>query len=122
MGSRAASIAGNRILIRVANETCQRVKRQKMPGPIITLTTDFGLSDSYVAQMKAVILRISPDARLIDVTHHVPPQDCEAAAEILADAVGAFLVEAIHLVVVDPGVGTDRRAVAVEVESTAPSG
>ncbi len=81
---------------------------------IITLTTDFGLSDSYVAQMKGVILAISPEATLVDVTHQIPPQDCVAASAILADAVGAFPAGTIHLVVVDPGVGTDRRAVAVE--------
>ena len=84
------------------------------PMPIITLTTDFGLSDSYVAQMKGVILTLSPEATLVDVTHQIPPQDCVAASAILADAVGAFPPETIHLVVVDPGVGTDRRAVAVE--------
>jgi S-adenosyl-L-methionine hydrolase (adenosine-forming) len=85
-----------------------------MIRPIITLTTDFGLSDSYVAQMKGVILGISPDVILIDVTHQIPPQDCAAASELLAEAVAAFPPGTIHLVVVDPGVGTDRRAVAVE--------
>jgi S-adenosylmethionine hydrolase len=82
--------------------------------PIITITTDFGLSDSYVAQMKGVILAISPEVRLVDVTHQVPRQDCVAASAILADVVGAFPPGTIHLVVVDPGVGTNRRAVAVE--------
>ncbi len=85
-----------------------------MSRPLITLTTDFGLSNSYVAQMKGVILAISPNAVLVDVTHQIPPQDCQAASAVLADAVDAFAPEAIHLVVVDPGVGTDRRAVAVE--------
>jgi hypothetical protein len=84
--------------------------------PIITLTTDFGLSDSYVAQIKGVILAISPGATLVDVTHQVPRQDCVAASVLLADAVGAFPAGTIHLVVVDPGVGTDRRAVAVETK------
>jgi|HubBroStandDraft_6_1064221.scaffolds.fasta_scaffold168765_2 S-adenosylmethionine hydrolase len=82
--------------------------------PIITLTTDFGLSDSYVAQMKGVMLSIAPEATLVDVTHQVFRQDCAAASAILADAVGAFPPGTIHLVVVDPGVGSKRRAVAVE--------
>jgi S-adenosylmethionine hydrolase len=87
-----------------------------MMHPIITITTDFGLSDSYAAQMKGVILSISPEATLVDVTHQVPRQDCVAASAILADVVGAFPPGTIHLVVVDPGVGTDRRAVAVETK------
>jgi S-adenosyl-L-methionine hydrolase (adenosine-forming) len=85
-----------------------------MKPALITLTTDFGLADSYVAQMKGAILSIAPDAVLVDVTHQIPQQDCVAAAAVLADTVGAFPEETIHLVVVDPGVGTDRRAVAVE--------
>jgi S-adenosyl-L-methionine hydrolase (adenosine-forming) len=82
--------------------------------PIITLTTDFGLSDSYVAQMKGAMLSIAPEATLIDVTHAVFRQDVAAASAILADVVGAFPPGTIHLVVVDPGVGSERRAVAVE--------
>ncbi len=90
-----------------------------MEQPIITLTTDFGLSDSYVAQMKGVILDIAPEARLVDVTHQIPRQDRQAASAVLADAVGAFPPGTIHLVVVDPGVGTERRAVAVETRGAA---
>jgi S-adenosylmethionine hydrolase len=86
-----------------------------MKPPLITLTTDFGLTDSYVAQMKGSILTIAPEAVLVDVTHNIPQQDCGAAAAVLADVVGAFPAGTIHLVVVDPGVGTNRRAVAVEV-------
>jgi S-adenosyl-L-methionine hydrolase (adenosine-forming) len=85
-----------------------------MTSPLITLTTDFGITDSYVAQMKGAILSIAPDAILIDVTHKIPPQDCAVAAAVLADAVGAFPAGTVHLVVVDPGVGTPRRAIAVE--------
>jgi S-adenosylmethionine hydrolase len=85
-----------------------------MSRPLITLTTDFGLSDSYAAQMKGAILTIAPDALLIDVTHNIPPQDRGLAAAVLSDSVGAFPVGTIHLVVIDPGVGTSRRAVAVE--------
>jgi S-adenosyl-L-methionine hydrolase (adenosine-forming) len=85
--------------------------------PLITLTTDFGLTDSYVAQMKGVILGIAPDATLVDITHQIPPQDIVAGSAILADAVGAFPPDTIHLVVVDPGVGSERRAVAVETKA-----
>jgi S-adenosylmethionine hydrolase len=85
-----------------------------MKPALITLTTDFGLCDSYVAQMKGAILTIAPNATLVDVTHNIPPQDCVAASAVIADAVGSFPLGTIHLIVVDPGVGTDRRAVAVE--------
>lgn len=85
--------------------------------PIITLTTDFGLSDSYVAQMKGVMLSIAPEATLVDVTHQVFRQDVVAASAILADAVRAFPPGTIHLVVIDPGVGSERRAVAVETRA-----
>jgi S-adenosylmethionine hydrolase len=93
-----------------------------MKPALITLTTDFGLSDSYVAQMKGAILTIAPEAVLVDVTHDIPPQDCAAAAAVLADSVGAFPADTIHLVVVDPGVGTDRRAVAVEARGEKDAG
>jgi S-adenosylmethionine hydrolase len=93
-----------------------------MKRSLITLTTDFGLSDSYAAQMKGAILTIAPDADLIDVTHKIPAQDRGVAAAVLADAVGAFPVGTIHLVVVDPGVGTARRAVAVEARGPADAG
>ncbi|HET6323957.1 MAG TPA: SAM-dependent chlorinase/fluorinase [Planctomycetaceae bacterium] len=93
-----------------------------MQRPLITLTTDFGFSDSYVAQMKGAILTIAPDVVLIDVTHKIPPQDRGVAAAVLADAVGAFPAGTIHLVVVDPGVGTPRRAVAVEVRGPGDAG
>jgi hypothetical protein len=93
-----------------------------MKPALITLTTDFGLSDSYVAQMKGAILTIAPDAVLIDLTHKIPPQDCTAASAVLADAVGSFPAGTIHLVVVDPGVGTDRRAVAIEARGESDAG
>ena len=85
--------------------------------PIITLTTDFGTSDPYVAIMKGVILGIAPEVRLIDVTHEVPPQDVFAAAVVLESAVSFFPRGTIHLAVVDPGVGSNRKAVAIETEA-----
>lgn len=79
----------------------------------LTLTTDFGTRDAYVAAMKGVILGIAREARLVDVTHHISPQDVMEAAFVMRGAVPFFPPGTIHLVVVDPGVGTDRRAVAV---------
>ena len=76
---------------------------------IITLLTDFGTADGYVAAVKGVILGISPNASLVDLTHEVGPQDVAGAAFLLAQAAPYFPEGAIHLAVVDPGVGTDRR-------------
>lgn len=80
---------------------------------IITLTTDFGSRDAYVAAMKGVILSICPDARLVDVSHEIAPQDIMEAAFVLRDAVQYFPAGTVHLAVVDPGVGGSRRAVAL---------
>lgn len=81
---------------------------------LIILTTDFGLSDAFVGTMKGVILGIAPKAKLIDLTHDIEPQNIQHAALVLASAAPYFPKKAIHLVVVDPGVGTERRAIAVE--------
>jgi S-adenosylmethionine hydrolase len=86
-----------------------------MSDPLITLTTDFGTASPYVAAMKGVILALNSRARLIDLTHDVPPQDIRHAAFFLASALPTFPPEALHVVVVDPGVGTDRAALYVEV-------
>lgn len=82
----------------------------------ITLLTDFGVSDNYVGIMKGVILGINPHAIVIDITHDVPPQDVWAAAYLLATAHPYFPAGTVHVAVVDPGVGTERRAIAVETE------
>ena len=83
--------------------------------PIVTLTTDFGLSDHYVAQMKAVLIRECPAARLIDVTHNVPRHDILCASITLERAIDGFPKNTVHLAVVDPGVGTDRRLIIVRI-------
>ena len=75
---------------------------------IITLTTDFGTGSPYVAAMKGVILSINPAATVVDLTHAVPPQDVPQAAIVLDDVALRFPPDTIHVVVVDPGVGTDR--------------
>ena len=80
-------------------------------GAIITLTTDFGLSDAYVAAMKGVILGINPEATLVDICHTIKPQNTSQGAFVLSTAYQFFPQKTIHLVVVDPGVGTERRAI-----------
>jgi hypothetical protein len=82
---------------------------------IITLTTDFGTADSYVGTMKGVILNIAPQARLVDLTHDIAPQNVRQTAYVLHTAYRFFPPEAIHLVVVDPGVGGARRPIAVRL-------
>ena len=80
---------------------------------LITLLTDFGLTDWFVGTMKGVILGICPNARIIDFTHDVPPGDVRAAAFTLAGGYGFFPPGTIHLAVVDPGVGSSRSAIVV---------
>jgi S-adenosylmethionine hydrolase len=83
-------------------------------APIVTLTTDFGLVDPFVGIMKGVILGIAPAARIVDLTHGVPAQHIAAGACALASAVRWFPRGSVHVAVVDPGVGTRRRAILVE--------
>ena len=78
----------------------------------VSFTTDYGTSDGFVAACKGVLATIAPEVRVIDVSHHVPPQHVRRGAAVLAQAV-PWLPPAVHLAVVDPGVGTDRRGVAV---------
>ena len=87
-------------------------------NPIITLTTDFGLRDPYVAEMKAVILGVCPTAAIVDVTHHIEKFNIRMGAYTLAAATPYFPDGTIHVAVVDPGVGTKRRAVLVQTESS----
>jgi S-adenosyl-L-methionine hydrolase (adenosine-forming) len=80
---------------------------------VVTLLTDFGLADTYVGQVKGAILSVAPSATLVDLTHAVAPQDVRAGAFLLWSAVEPFPAGSIHLAVVDPGVGSTRRAVAI---------
>ena len=84
---------------------------------IITLLTDFGLEDGYVAAMKGVMATLAPEARLVDLTHLVPPQDVASGRFRLLTIAPYFPPGTIHLAVVDPGVGTARRAVAIRSAS-----
>jgi hypothetical protein len=86
------------------------------PGPIVTLTTDFGITDSYVAEMKAVLLAQCPAARVVDVTHLIGPQDVLAASVTLERVLRIFPKGTIHIAVVDPGVGTERKLLLVAIK------
>jgi S-adenosyl-L-methionine hydrolase (adenosine-forming) len=83
---------------------------------MITLTSDFGLKDPYVAEMKGVILTLNPNATIIDITHDVEKFDIRMAAFILASAAPYFPRNTVHLAVVDPEVGTERRAILVQTK------
>jgi hypothetical protein len=92
----------------------ERSVRGYLPGAMlpISLLTDFGWTDTYVGQMKAALLQVAPTAVLVDLTHAVPAQDVRAGTFLLWSAVEAFPPGSLHLAVVDPGVGSTRRAVA----------
>ncbi len=83
---------------------------------ILTLLTDFGWQDAYVAAMKGIIFSRFPDARLVDITHEIGPQNILQAGFVLAEAVRWYPAGTVHVVVVDPGVGTQRRALVAEVD------
>src|SRR5262245_62129553 len=85
-----------------------------MPAPLVTLTTDFGEDSPYVAAMKGVILSINPDVRLVDLSHQIPPQDIPSASFFLTAAIPYFPPNTLHVIVVDPGVGTKRALLYVE--------
>jgi S-adenosylmethionine hydrolase len=87
-----------------------------LPDPIITLTTDFGTSDHLVGTIKGVILNINPAARIVDLNHHVTPFDILDGALSVANAYRYFPARTIHIVIVDPGVGTNRRPLLVSGE------
>lgn len=87
-----------------------------MADPIITLTTDFGTSDHLVAAMKGVILNINPAARIVDINHGVAPYDLLDGALSIGNAYKYFPSRTIHVIIVDPGVGTERRPLMVSGE------
>jgi S-adenosyl-L-methionine hydrolase (adenosine-forming) len=84
---------------------------------MITLTSDFGLKDPYVAEMKGVILTINPNAKIIDVTHGVEKFNIRIGAFMLASAAPYFPKGTVHLAVVDPGVGTERRTILLQTKA-----
>lgn len=88
-----------------------------MKNPIITLLTDFGTKDSYVASIKGVILSINPHCLVVDITHQVSPHDIQEGAFILANAYSYFPKGTIHLSVVDPGVGGPRKPILLVTQN-----
>jgi S-adenosylmethionine hydrolase len=86
-------------------------------SPIVTLTTDFGYDDAYVAAVKGAILNINPGASIVDVSHSIRPQDILQAAFILNAAYRYFPKQTIHVAIVDPGVGSERRGVILKTAS-----
>ena len=87
-----------------------------MSTKIITLTTDFGLKDPYAAEMKAAILGICPNAAIVDITHEIEKFNIRTGAYVLASAVPYFPTGTIHVAVVDPGVGTQRRPILIQTQ------
>ena len=83
------------------------------PNPIITLLTDFGQSDGYVGIMEGVIYGICPTAKIVHLSHQIPPQSVQTGAFVLYQSFGYFTTDTVHCAVVDPGVGSHRRAIAV---------
>ncbi len=88
-----------------------------MSDPVVTLLSDFGNRDGFVGILKGVLLGICPSARTIDLSHEIAPQDVMEGALVLSAAVDHFPVGTVHLAIVDPGVGTDRRALLIETEA-----
>jgi hypothetical protein len=87
-----------------------------MPHPLVTLTTDFGTRDYYAAAIKGAVLEVQPEAQLVDLSHDVPAHDIWAGAFLLLGSCHLFPAGTIHLVVIDPGVGSSRRALIAVTE------
>lgn len=85
-----------------------------MPAPLVTLITDFGTTDPFVGVMKGVILGIAPRTRIVDITHSIAPFQITEGSFVIAESYSYFPKGTIHVVVVDPGVGSDRRPIVVE--------
>lgn len=85
-------------------------------NPIITLTTDFGLKDPYTAAMKGVILNICSDAKIIDLSHEIDPFNIFICAKFIAESIPYFPKGSVHVIVADPGVGSERHSVAVSMD------
>ncbi len=94
-----------------------RPRENQLPNALITLTTDYGTNDHLVGTLKGVILKINPEATIVDITHNVAPFDLLDAALAIGSAYSYFPPRTIHVVVVDPGVGTERRPLLVTAEN-----
>jgi S-adenosylmethionine hydrolase len=107
------------ILEQSANMPSQEIlkRRNTVPNPIITLTTDYGTNDHLVGTMKGVILKINPDVTIVDISHNVTAYDLLDGALTIGSAYSYFPPKTIHVVVVDPGVGTERRPLVVSAQN-----
>lgn len=102
-------------MTRRLDETSSRVAASPRPSvPIITLLTDFGTTDYFVGAVKGAILTVNPEARIVDITHEIPPHDIENGAFTLLAACSTFPAGTIHVAVVDPGVGSSRRSLLIK--------
>jgi len=88
-----------------------------MPARVITILTDFGLGDPFVGMMKGVILTLAPEVQIVDLTHNITPGDIKTAAFFLKQSFKFFPHGSIHIGVVDPGVGGERKAILVQAEN-----
>jgi len=104
------------VIQRRFNTKVSQSRKTRNCTPIISLLTDFGVVDPFVAEMKAVILSICPQARIVDISHEVVEFDVRMGALILAEASRSFPEGTIHIAVVDPGVGSSRRAIVVKTK------
>jgi S-adenosylmethionine hydrolase len=89
----------------------------KQFGSVITLTTDFGYQDEYVGVMKGTILSLNKQIPIVDLVHNVPPQDIGRAARVISTNYKYFPRRTVHLGIVDPGVGSQRRILAIQVDN-----
>jgi S-adenosylmethionine hydrolase len=89
-----------------------------MPSTLITLTTDFGSNDPFVGIMKGVILGINPNANIVDLTHGIPAQNIVQAALVVRYSAGYFPAGTIHVAIVDPGVGSQRRPLLIQAKDS----
>lgn len=96
---------------RGASQEAVEIKRRVRSMPIITLLTDYGLRDHYVGELKGVILTIAPKAQIVDITHDIEPFSVRQGAFVLQRIWALYPAGTVHLVVVDPGVGSDRRII-----------
>ncbi len=88
-----------------------------LKNPVITLTSDFGLIDPFAGLMKGVILGINPDAKTVDITHNIERHNILEASQVIARSYNYFPLQSIHIVVVDPGVGSFRRPILITSEN-----
>lgn len=98
-------------------ESTHAVQSSSRHHPLVTLITDFGLTDEYVGVIKGVILSYNPEIHIIDISHLIPPQDIQTASHLLTRSYGYFPPCTVHLVIVDPGVGSDRPILAIKKDT-----